>query len=74
MCDMRGARPSGREVLIELMTDSAVFLIGRESINGSKETVRNGTVATKYLCAVGAMLMPLHPVMRSERQSDRPHI
>jgi hypothetical protein len=33
---MRGARPSGREELIELMVDSAVFLIGRESINDGK--------------------------------------
>ena len=33
MCDMRGARPSGSEVLIELMVSSAFFLTGKESIN-----------------------------------------
>ena len=36
MCDMRGARPSGSEVLIELMFSSAFFLIGKESINGGR--------------------------------------
>lgn len=33
MCDMRGPRPSGREVLIELMVPSAFFLTGKESMN-----------------------------------------
>lgn len=40
MCDVRGARPSGREELIELMVDSAVCLIGKESIDGGRKTER----------------------------------
>lgn len=40
MCDMRGARPSGSEVLIELMVSSAFFLTGKESINDGRRAQR----------------------------------
>jgi hypothetical protein len=51
ICDMRGARPSGSDVLIELIVSSAFFLIGKESINGGKRSTNDGTTATGFLCA-----------------------
>ena len=69
MCDMRGARPSGSEELIELMVSSASFLIGKESINGGKRAQRTAP------WLLGSYVLVTYPSIvaynRSSNPSDR---